>query len=415
MRFNPLRIRDVGAVTCPPYDVMDRAMIDQLLDAHPCNVVRLILPRLVNEPSGPDDPYVAAAKRLARWRRREILTTDAVPALYVYEYGDPARPVRGLIGTLDLRRRQRGVVMPHEGVIPAIVADRLAMVDASDAELEPILLVYDGSRRSSDAIDEVCRLTPQIDVVADDATVHRLWAVTDDAQIARITAGLAGHRALIADGHHRFAMYEQLRRKRRAQWLRARGKGNRTGLAQTADGPWDYGLALLVDQSRHPIQVGAIHRSLSEMSLDDLTWPSTARVLSDVTSTPEPPRPPGEPGVLVVTDGSRVLTVDLGRELATEDDLPLVPDVVVLHDRLLPSWGVSEDRVGYHHTVEQALHHAGQEGGLSILLAPTTVAAVMAVAGAGGTLPRKSTSFGPKPRAGLVMRAFADEAQPAPR
>jgi uncharacterized protein (DUF1015 family) len=135
MRFDPRVVHDIGAVTCPPYDAMDRTMIERLLDQNPYNVVRLILPLLVHEPGGLDDPYRTAAKRLSRWRRNGALRTDPEPGLYVYEYGDPADPVRGLVGTLDLRRRNRGVVLPHEGVIAAVVEDRLAMVDAVDAEL----------------------------------------------------------------------------------------------------------------------------------------------------------------------------------------------------------------------------------------------------------------------------------------
>jgi uncharacterized protein (DUF1015 family) len=40
---------------------------------------------------------------------------------------------------------------------------------------------------------------------------------------------------------------------------------------------------------------------------------------------------------------------------------------------------------------------------------PASVTEVMDVARAGKVMPRKSTSFGPKPRTGLVMRVFADE------
>ena len=84
-------------------------------------------------------------------------------------------------------------------------------------------------------------------------------------------------------------------------------------------------------------------------------------------------------------------------------------DVEQLHASLLPAWSVTEDRIGYHHTVPQTLHSAHQDGGVAVLLHPTTVAEVMAVARAGKMMPRKSTSFGPKPRMGVVMRAFDDE------
>ena len=80
-----------------------------------------------------------------------------------------------------------------------------------------------------------------------------------------------------------------------------------------------------------------------------------------------------------------------------------------LHQELLPAWSVTEDRIGYHHTVAQTLHSAAQEDGIAVLLHPTTVSQVMSVARSGTMMPRKSTSFGPKPRNGIVMRAFDDE------
>ena len=58
----------------------------------------------------------------------------------------------GSIGALELGKRNRDMILPHEDVIPAIVADRLAMTVAAPANLEPILLVYDGDKATSGAI-----------------------------------------------------------------------------------------------------------------------------------------------------------------------------------------------------------------------------------------------------------------------
>ena len=194
MRFNPAVVEDIGEVTCPPYDVMDRAMIEDLLNAHPRNIVRLILPRLVHEPLGADDPYVTAAKRLARWRTQHTLVTDPEPGLYVYEYGDTTHRVCGLIGALELSKRHREMILPHEDVIPAIVADRLAMTVAAPANLEPILLVYDGDKATSGAIAAARERPPLTDVMASDGTFHRLWSITDGPTIGQVRDALRQHR-----------------------------------------------------------------------------------------------------------------------------------------------------------------------------------------------------------------------------
>ena len=59
--------------------------------------------------------------------------------------------------------------------------------------------------------------------------------------------------------------------------------------------------------------------------------------------------------------------------------------------------------------MREAIAEAQDAGGTAVLLRPTPVAAVAAVAAAGARMPRKSALFTPKPASGLVMRRFADE------
>ena len=54
---------------------------------------------------------------------------------------------------------------------------------------------------------------------------------------------------MIADGHHRYAAYLELQAQRHAD-----GHGS---------GPWDYGLALLVDLSAYPPRIDPIHRVIT--------------------------------------------------------------------------------------------------------------------------------------------------------
>lgn len=388
MRYAPDSVGDVGEVTSPPYDVMDRPMIDSLLQAHSRNIVRLILPRMVSDPVMADSPYLRAAKLLQRWRDQGVLVTDPTPALYIYEYGDAERTVCGLVGAADVFAPQERVILPHEDVIEPIVADRLAMMTASEANLEPILLVYDGDGAADSMMAHARAQPPLTDVTAADGTFHRLWCVTDQQELDRFADRLATGQALIADGHHRYASYLQLR-----------GRHHEGG---DGDGPWDQGLALLIDQSRCPLQLSAIHRSVAELSLSSVTVPDGCELTDPVALSDLPA--PAAAGQLVVTDGTSQRTIRLLRTRGA-----LASDAEFLHNRLLPSWQVTEDRIGYHHTVQQAIRNSRQDSGVAVLMHPTTVAEVMKVALAGGVMPRKSTSFGPKPRMGLVMRCFADE------
>ena len=87
-------------------------------------------------------------------------------------------------------------------------------------------------------------------------------------------------------------------------------------------------------------------------------------------------------------------------------------DVTVAHRVLIDRlWSLEdhEDVVGFEHSVADAVDAARRTGGTALLLNPTPVEAVAAVAEAGERMPRKSTLFTPKPRTGLLMRAYADE------
>ncbi len=86
--------------------------------------------------------------------------------------------------------------------------------------------------------------------------------------------------------------------------------------------------------------------------------------------------------------------------------------MTVLHRALVgPVWGLADDvaSVDYAHSQDEAIAAAQASGGTAVLLRPTPVAAVAAVAAAGARMPRKSTLFTPKPASGLLIRRFADQ------
>jgi hypothetical protein len=63
--------------------------------------------------------------------------------------------------------------------------------------------------------------------------------------------------------------------------------------------------------------------------------------------------------------------------------------------------------VSIHHDAAAAVREAGRSGGTAVLCPPMAASVVHELAARGERVPRKSTSFGPKPRTGLVIRSFA--------
>ncbi|HJU98795.1 MAG TPA: DUF1015 domain-containing protein, partial [Jiangellaceae bacterium] len=256
LRYAPGQVPDLAAVTCPPYDVIGEAGVATWEAADPHNVVRLILPR----PGSAEDRYAHAARDLRHWLRTGILCRDPAAALYVYEHVNGAATALGLVGAVSLHDPVERVVLPHEDVLPGPVADRAALMAATSAQLEPILLTYDGGGFASDVVDDTVPTPPLLEAVTADGATHRIWRLTDPDVWAGIAADLGGRQALIGDGHHRYAAYRALHA----------GHGVRHGGAHTprrhaAAAATARGLSMLVDASRHPLRIGSIHRSVSRL------------------------------------------------------------------------------------------------------------------------------------------------------
>ncbi|MEU6402616.1 DUF1015 domain-containing protein [Streptomyces sp. NPDC046985] len=406
LRYDPDRVGSLAAVTSPPYDVVVRPDgLHHLESADPHNIVRLILPQA----GTPDARNEQAADTLRRWLSEGVLTADPDPGLYVYEQRDDAGLLqRGLIGALRLSEPAEGVVLPHEDVMPLVVADRAALMRATRANLEPLLLTYrgDGADAATTVIlERTAEQPPLLSTTTEDGFCHRLWAITAPADLAAVRADLAQHQALIADGHHRWATYRRLRAE------------------HPSPSAWDHGLVLLVDTARYPLRVRAIHRLLHGLPVADALSPlgglfRVRRLELCLTKALEQLADAAEEGnaFLLAGDGAFHLldrpdpsllarTVPAGRP-----DAWRTLDATVLHAALLRHvWRIPEDdpaRIAYIHDAAATVAKAEQDGGTAVLMHPVREEVVRDLARQGVTMPRKSTSFGPKPASGLVFRAL---------
>ncbi|GAA3366718.1 DUF1015 domain-containing protein [Streptomyces antimycoticus] len=435
LRYVAERVGSLAAVTSPPYDVVVRPDgLRELETADPYNIVRLILPQA----DSPEARHRQAAETLRRWQADGVLAPDPEPALYVYEQRDGPTLQRGLIGALRLSSREEGIVLPHEEVMPHVVEDRADLMRATAAHLEPLLLAYRGNGNgpsgtsgngatgpgtgepdtggagtggAARVIESAIRREPLLSTTTEDGVDHHLWRVTDPADLVAVSADLRHHQALIADGHHRWATYLRLREERREP------------------GPWDFGLVLLVDTTRYPLRVRAIHRLLRQLSPDDaLTAARHAfrvrtidgplpRALETLAEAAEAARAePGAPNAFLLAGGGRFHLLDRPDPELLARTVPegrpeawRTLDATVLHHALLDHlWNVPDtpERIGYIHDSAAAVEQAERLGGTAVLMHAVGEDIVHELARQGIAMPHKSTSFGPKPATGLVLRSL---------
>ena len=204
--FQALRYRrnvDLHDVCSPPYDVLSDLDRLALATAHANNIVHIDMPL-----ASSGNAYEHAAVVLNQWITEGVLVRDDQPSftLYRMKFTDTtgkARNVVGVIGALEVVDEGAGGVLPHERTTPKAKTDRLELTRATDANLSPVwgLSLSTGlSTLLTEPAELLGELTDDLGVV------HSVERVTDDARIAAISAAIAAHPVVIADGHHRYAI-----------------------------------------------------------------------------------------------------------------------------------------------------------------------------------------------------------------
>jgi uncharacterized protein (DUF1015 family) len=383
---------DLAAVTAPPYDVIDADERAVLVGRSPHNACRLLLP---------EGDYDGAAREFGSWCADGTLVRDPAPAFYGYEmqFTDDhgrRRHTQGMIGALTLPPRAgEGDVLPHERTMPKAKSDRLALLRATRANLDPIWGLTPATGLPVAGGDPVAETTDDLGVQ------HALRPVTDAATVAEIERVIGSAPLVLADGHHRFETAIAYRNERAE-----------AGAATEDDARV---MCLVVELADDQLWVQAIHRQLN-----GAPDPATLRAGLASKFTIQDAGPNTPEGVERL---ERQLRDEGGVGLVDGEGLSrLVPDPAALHAataqledalRDVPSAWFDELAAPVLEQCEVTFRaDAGTVAALvgkgandaAVLLPPVTVPQIRAAALAGVRMPQKTTYFAPKPRSGLVYR-----------
>ena len=392
-------VGSLQAVAAPPYDVIDDAQRAELVSRSPHNVVEIDLPR------ADGDPYEHAAELFAAWQEEGVLTRDAEPAIWALaqDYTGPdgrARTRHGLFARVRVEDYGPGRIRPHERTHPGPKEDRLRLTRATNANLSPIFSLYDApSSAAWGAIESYLGGDAWGEVSDEDGTRHRLWRVAAPAATAAVTDALSQTELLIADGHHR---YETAR------------------VFHQDEGGAGHVLMCLVALQDPGLTVFPTHRLITKLDEGKRTalhetierdWESTPVDLDDL-------EPEGDGPVRIGyydAAGPRMLTL---RDQAIADAaMPDKPDpyrrldTAVLEALILQgALGMTEDDISHFNGLDYARSTAQarervESGAVqaAFFMRGTPVEQVRDVAGAGESMPPKSTYFFPKVLTGMVF------------
>ena len=220
LRYDLKRV-ELSKVIVPPYDVVADDERSVFFDRDPHNAIRFELARDAKEDAGAD--YAHLSELLDQWRQEGILIRDEGPAYYVMkqrfrtEEGSLLERV-GFYAELGLAEYSEKQVMPHERTLAGPKADRLKLLQAAQANLSSVFLLYEDS---GDTLSEhlLSAFGPNgefLGSATDDGGVeYELARLSDSDSLAAIEAFLAERSCVIADGHHRYETALEYRRLRR--------------------------------------------------------------------------------------------------------------------------------------------------------------------------------------------------------
>jgi uncharacterized protein (DUF1015 family) len=400
--------REVSALIAPPYDVISREDRARFAARDPHNIVHLILPEAPSGGGGGGggDRYAHAATLLATWRETGVLRPDPAESVYIVaqDYTVPSGERRTRIGMLaavraepfDTRR-----VRPHEQTHSAPKADRLALLRATTANLESIfLLAPDPDHRLAQALVKRASGVPAARAELDGVGI-RLWVVSGDqaAELAR----LAGRAQLyIADGHHRYE----------TAVAHARQQPGADRVLSFIVSAADPGLTIL---PTHRIIFGA-GRDAPKLVAAWREWFEVGRVAPCMDRVERLAELGRERTACIVAfpeayDVSLVLKHDASLDSLPDLKTPAIRALDVARieslvvQRILGA-GTATPSLAYTpdpHAAFDAVRNG--RAAAAVLLNPTKVRDVFAVADAGDVMPPKSTYFVPKVPSGLVVRS----------
>lgn len=385
-----------------PYDVYSSSEAREVVKREPMSFLRIDraetqFPEDVDMYS--DAVYQKAHDLLWGMIERGEFIREQKACYYIYELVYQERVQDGIAACVAVKDYTDGVIRRHENTRRDKEEDRIRHIDACQAQTGPIFLAYRSQQELQQIVEREKEREPVYDFETEDGVIHRVWIITSEKVIARITElfGQMDH-LYIADGHHRAASAV------RVGLQKAEAAKNPTGEEE-----FNYFLAVMFPKEQLRILdynrvVKDLHGLSVEQFLEKLQEKFTVEARTEAVS----PEKKGTFGLYV--DGTWYALTYKGDmdALETVDRL----DVSILQKEVLDALlGIQDPKtdqrikfVGGIRGLQELEKNVDQDGwAAAFSMYPTSMDELLDIADAGLLMPPKSTWFEPKLRSGLFI------------
>ncbi len=424
LRYDPDQVKLEDVLT-QPYDKITPEMQSKYYEKSTHNLIRIILGKAGETDTDTFNVYTRAAEYLHDWRSGGILKQDTEPSIYAYSqtFTVPGtrdlQERRGLITLGRIHDYTDGVVYRHEQTLSKPRADRLNLLRATRAHFGQIFMLYsDPSNEIESLLRAKTEEDPDISMLDEYETLHRVWRVHDPALIQTVQQKMQDKKLLIADGHHRYETALAYRNERRSE----------TG-SSDPKAPYEFVMMTLIPMESRGLVILPTHRIVHGLlDFDRERMLEVAGQFFDIdridlrTESRSATTLLGEAGengtafVAVTRQGPYLMRAKQDAIQNALRDLPALQrelDVVQLHRVMLERvLGISEEairnqeNVRYERDAFEAISWVRQGANVAFLMNPAKIEQVRDIAFNGEVLPQKSTDFYPKLLSGVAIYAL---------
>lgn len=389
-----------------PYDVYNRSEAKKEVEKNPESFLKI--DRAETQLGDEVDTYAPQVYQKAHdtlWGMVEdgSFVKEEQDCYYIYELTMNGRIQTGLAACASIDDYEQGVIKKHENTRAEKEQDRINHVNACNAQTGPIFLAYRSNPTINDVVNMVKKKESLYDFVSEDGIRHRVWVVSDPAQVETVEAAFASISEIyIADGHHRAASAVRVGQMRRM-----------ANPDYTGEEEYNYFLSVLFpDEQLMIMDYNRVIRDLNGLSetefLDKVSEIFQVELLKGEHIKP------GKKGEFSMYLAGNWYRCSIRPEDCSDDPVEGL-DVSLLQKKLLaPVLGITDpktdvriDFVGGIRGTEELERRCQNDCAAAFAMYPTSIQELFAVADADLLMPPKSTWFEPKLRSGLFIHKLS--------
>jgi len=413
--YNKEKIGDLAKLVTPPYDVISSMDQELYYNAHPYNIIRIILGKDYPGDNEQENRCIRAKGFLEEWLSKDILKKEKKRAIYTYEkeyyLGERPEKKRGFLALMKLEEFGKGVIFPHEETLPKPGIGRLKLLQMCRANFNPIFSLYSDPLHLLDEYLEASE--PLLQVTDREGVKHRLGKIENKEIVSEICRAMQHKKLFLADGHHRYDVALKFRNEEKRKSGRA-GKGE------------DFVMMYFLNMDTDAISILPVHRVIGNLStINESRLKSKIRELFHTKA-------------LELPFGTNNRRESVVKQLEERKESPIFAayrggngyELLTLKEES-KSFGGKVNTVIIDEILKEAFSKEKLERGkdidfikdereaiglvrkrkyqLAFFLKALSLAQVKEVCLSGKKLPPKSTYFHPKPLSGLVTRDLDEE------